>query len=96
MNLQRAEEIITFVKNLSPTEKNFVRNVVNTSTVKRTSNRKRKNGKYSDEQIKQAWELTKKGLKAKEIAKITKIKVKSISKAFLKERLKNIKKKNGK
>ena len=96
MNLQRADEIITFVKALSPNERHFVRNIVGKPTIKRPKAEKRKNGKYTDEQIEKAWELMKKGLKASEVAKITKIKVKSVNKAFLKRRLKNIKKKNGK
>jgi len=96
MNLQRVDEIVTFVKGLSQNEKHFVKGIVNTPTIKRTSKHKTKNGKYTDEQIKKAWELMKKGLKANEVAKITKIKVKSVNKAFLKRRLKNIKKKNGK
>jgi Fic family protein len=94
MDLQRAESIISFIKGLTPDERTFVRQIVQSSIEKKKKRpEQKKNGKYSDEQIKKAWELLKKGLTGKEIGRITKIKANSISKTFLKERMQNIKKK---
>jgi Fic family protein len=93
MDLQRAESIISFIKELTPDERTFVRQIMQSPTKKKKYPKQKKNGKYSDEQIKKAWELLKKGLTGKEIGRITKIKANSISKTFLKERMESIKKK---
>lgn len=87
--LQRLDEIVSFIKKLTPHEKQLVRGLLKTD--KKSVTVKRKNGKYKPWQIKRAWELTKKGIPAKEIAKVTKMKAASISKSFLKKRIKAIK-----
>lgn len=90
MDMQRLEAIASFVKGLNPKERQLVGGLLKCKPAKKTV-KKKKNGRYTPAQIKKAWELTKKGLPAKEVAKITKMKAGSISKPFLKKRLRSIK-----
>ena len=61
--------------------------------VKRTNERLARGGKshrkckYTDEQIRNAWELKQQGVKGKEIARLTGLKVGSTTTMFLKKRL---------
>lgn len=96
MDINRLDEIVSFFKKMTMQERQLVKDLLTEKPEKKNGakkNKKQNHRKYKPWQIKKAWDLLKKGESAGEIAKHTRMKVKSINKSFLKERLKNVKKK---
>ena len=103
MDIDKAYEIVTFLKNLSADEKSFVRqllhetaveNFIKTAKKVRVNGKKgKKNGKYTPKQIRKAWDLLKKGVSAKEIARRTRMNESVVGKSYLAHAMKRFEKK---
>lgn len=97
MNLKRAKEIVKFLDSLSDAEFRFVNHIVRGTNqnngdefvepIKRKRKKFDKRVKYSDDQIRKAYELMQNGVKFKEISRLTGIKLKSLSSNYLLWRL---------
>jgi len=106
MNITRAKAIISFYEGLTKSERVFLGSIAfsertNSATTAHTKQvKKRKTRKlkspiehYDDAQIKYAWELLQDGRDRFEISRKTGIKVGSVMKGYLQQRIANMQKK---